>query len=60
MHDDLDLAVGRVKLKHGGSSGGHRGVSSCEYNLGTADKPFQVEVFPCVEDHVGLLKQVRI
>jgi len=28
------------------------------YNLGTADKPFQVEVFPCVEDHVGLLKQV--
>ncbi len=37
MHDDLDLAVGRVKLKHGGSSGGHRGVSSCEYNLGTAD-----------------------
>ena len=28
------------------------------HNLGTADKPFIVSVFPCVEDHVGLLKQV--
>jgi len=28
------------------------------HNLGTAEKPFQVEVFSCVEDHVGLLKQV--
>ena len=28
------------------------------HNLGTPDKPFQVEVFPCVEDHIGLLKQV--
>ena len=34
VHDDLDLAVGRIKLKCGGSGGGHRGVSSCEYNLG--------------------------
>ena len=37
VHDDLDLALGRVKVKLGGSSGGHRGVSSCEYNLGGAD-----------------------
>merc|ERR1719199_1967967 len=28
------------------------------HNLGTAEKPFVVSVFPCVEDHVGLLKQV--
>ena len=37
VHDDLDLAVGRVKLKCGGSGGGHRGVSSCEYNLGGSE-----------------------
>jgi len=29
-----------------------------DYLFGPADKPFQVSVFPCVEDHVGLLKQV--
>lgn len=28
------------------------------YNFGTSDTPFVVSVFPCVEDHVGLLKQV--
>ena len=28
------------------------------HNLGTAEKPFIVSVFPAVEDHVGLLKQV--
>merc|ERR1719487_2515618 len=28
------------------------------YTLGTAEKPFQVEVFDATEDHVALLKQV--
>jgi len=28
------------------------------HDLGSADKPFTVEVFPCVEDHVKLLKKV--
>jgi len=28
IHDDLDLPVGRLKLKKGGSSGGHKGVQS--------------------------------
>ena len=28
------------------------------HNLGTAASPFTVSVFPCVEDHVALLKQV--
>lgn len=28
------------------------------YSFGTAEKPFNVTVFPCVEDHIGLLKQV--
>ncbi|KAL1496811.1 hypothetical protein AB1Y20_014397 [Prymnesium parvum] len=32
-HDDLDLPLGKLKLKHGGSAGGHRGVLSCEHAL---------------------------
>ncbi len=28
VHDDLDLPPGRIKLKKGGSSGGHKGVQS--------------------------------
>ena len=37
LHDDLDLPPGKVKVKSGGSSGGHRGVSSCEQKL---QRPF--------------------
>ena len=29
LHDDLDLTLGRVKVKQGGGGGGHRGVASC-------------------------------
>lgn len=36
-HDDLDLELGRMKLKFGGSAGGHRGVLSCEQSLRTKD-----------------------
>ena len=37
VHDDLDLAFGRVRLRQGGSSGGHRGVASVLQVLGGAD-----------------------
>ena len=28
VHDDLDLSLGRIKLKRGGGSGGHHGINS--------------------------------
>ena len=27
IHDDLDLQLGKVKIKFGGSSGGHNGLN---------------------------------
>jgi PTH1 family peptidyl-tRNA hydrolase len=37
VHDDLDLALGRIRFRQGGSDGGHRGVASIIERLGTAD-----------------------
>ncbi len=34
IHDDLDLGLGRVKVKLGGSDGGHRGLRSLDERLG--------------------------
>lgn len=37
VHDDIDLAFGRLRLQVGGGSGGHNGVRSLEQALGTTD-----------------------
>ncbi|MCX8034359.1 MAG: aminoacyl-tRNA hydrolase [Thermodesulfovibrio sp.] len=37
IHDDIDLPVGRIKIKKNGSSGGHKGVQSIIDHLGTKD-----------------------
>ncbi|AHX11248.1 peptidyl-tRNA hydrolase family protein [Neorickettsia helminthoeca str. Oregon] len=34
FHDDADLGFGRIKIKKGGSSGGHNGLKSIDSNLG--------------------------
>ncbi|MCR4397577.1 MAG: aminoacyl-tRNA hydrolase [Firmicutes bacterium] len=36
-HDDLDLDLGRIRIRPGGSSGGHRGVQSIVDELGTEE-----------------------
>jgi PTH1 family peptidyl-tRNA hydrolase len=35
VHDDLDLALARIKLKRGGGTAGHRGLESIVEHLGT-------------------------
>ena len=37
VHDDLDLPLGKIKIRKGGGSGGHKGVDSIIKELGTPD-----------------------
>lgn len=37
VHDDLDMKVGRLKLVHGGGTGGHNGIRSIVSSLGEKD-----------------------
>jgi PTH1 family peptidyl-tRNA hydrolase len=39
IHDDLDIPLGKIRLRGGGSSGGHKGVSSIISSLGSEDFP---------------------
>lgn len=34
FHDDMDLPVGKIKVKRGGSSGGHNGLKSIDSHIG--------------------------
>jgi PTH1 family peptidyl-tRNA hydrolase len=37
VHDDIDIETGRIKLKKGGSTAGHRGLESIAERLGSFD-----------------------
>ena len=37
IHDDLDLPPGKIRIRHGGSSGGHKGIDSIIDHLGSQD-----------------------
>jgi PTH1 family peptidyl-tRNA hydrolase len=37
IHDDLDLPLGKIRLYHGGGSGGHKGIGSVADYLGSRD-----------------------
>jgi len=37
IHDDLDLPVGKIRVRMGGSSGGHKGIDSIIARIGTRD-----------------------
>jgi peptidyl-tRNA hydrolase, PTH1 family len=37
IHDDLDLPLGRIRIRYGGSSGGHKGIDSIINELGSQD-----------------------
>ena len=37
IHDELDLPLGKIRISRGSSSGGHKGVNSIIYSLGSQD-----------------------
>ena len=37
IHDDMDLPLGKVRIRAGGSSGGHKGINSIIQEIGTRD-----------------------
>ncbi len=37
IHDDIDLPPGKIRLRLGGSSGGHKGIDSIISRIGTQD-----------------------
>jgi PTH1 family peptidyl-tRNA hydrolase len=39
IHDDLNLELGRIRISHGGSSGGHKGIESIIESVGSKDFP---------------------
>ena len=34
FHDDMDVAIGKIKVKFGGSDAGHNGIGSIDKNIG--------------------------
>jgi len=37
IHDDMDLPLGKIRIRHNGSSGGHKGIESITGYLGSRD-----------------------
>ncbi|AZV58806.1 aminoacyl-tRNA hydrolase [Clostridium sp. AWRP] len=46
IYDDIDLEVGRIRIRKHGSAGGHNGIKSVIANLGT-------DVFPRIKIGIG-------
>ena len=44
IHDDLDLALGKVKIKTGGGNGGHNGLLSIDQTIGKNYKRLRIGI----------------
>ena len=48
VHDDLDLEIGKIKVKNGGSNGGHNGLESISSRIGNDYNRIRIGI-----DHPG-------
>ena len=44
IHDDLDLEVGKIKIKIGGGNGGHNGLNSIDEKIGNNYKRLRIGI----------------
>ena len=53
FHDDMDLPVGKIKVKTGGGSGGHNGIKSIDSHIGNGYTRVRIGVSkPAVKEQV--------
>ena len=53
IHDDLDLDLGKIKIKFGGGNGGHNGLSNIDEMIGPNYYRLRIGI-----DHPGIKNQV--
>ena len=53
IHDDLDLAINKIKIKTGGGNGGHNGLLSIDQSIGNDYKRLRIGI-----GHPGLKEKV--
>ena len=54
IHDDIDLKVGKVKIKLGGGDGGHKGILSIDNAMGSKYKRLRIGVGrPYIKEQVS-------
>ena len=59
IHDDLDLPLGKIRIRERGSSGGHNGLKSIIAHLGTQDFPrIRVGIAPTEDSSSGAAPEV--
>ncbi len=59
IHDDLDLPLGKIRIREKGSSGGHNGLKSIISHLGTQDFPrIRVGISPAEGSDGGAAPEV--
>ncbi len=54
IHDDLDLVLGKVRVKHGGGHGGHNGLRSIDSHIGKDYRRIRIGI-----GHPGDRKRVQ-
>ncbi|KJV55450.1 peptidyl-tRNA hydrolase [Orientia chuto str. Dubai] len=54
IHDDIDLPLGSVKLKVGGSSGGHNGLKSISNAIGESYLRIKIGIGRPISDHLSV------
>jgi PTH1 family peptidyl-tRNA hydrolase len=58
IHDDKDLALGKIKAKIGGSAGGHNGIKNIDSHLGIEYNRIRIGVGSPQEHHTDTINFV--